>query len=424
MIIEYTLHIFLSVMQTFIVYLYLKSFFKDKYSSHAVEEISYLLYFMIRLIIKLWFRVPLVLVFYNLFGILLLSFNYKSPFKKRIFYVSFIYLIFIITDGASALMVPTYNPSILRVTVEYSFYASMISKLLNLFIILAFILIRNFKDRAGLAITIRGAMAYIPLSTLFVLTLIYEANNIPVILKLISIFLALVLNFIIFFIFNSLASYFENEWQARELKQQTIFYENELSLVQKNFTNMRILKHDLQNHLSVIFGLVKQNKNGECIEYLEEINSLLSTDKVIAKSDNVVIDSIINFKLYELERNNTHINVSLKIPSEINIPSFDIATIVGNLIDNAIEGAMTISENRFISVSIVQSKGMLNLRIQNSFDGIIKEDNGKILSRKRGFATTGTGMERVLKVIHAYDGLLEYDIQDSTFTVKALIYIP
>jgi len=321
-------------------------------------------------------------------------------------------------------MVPTYNPSIFKFTIEYSFYASILSKLMNLSIILVFILISKFKDRAGLAVTIRGALVYIPLSSFFVLTLIYEANNIPVILKLMSIFLALGLNFIIFYIFNSLTSYFENEWQARELKQQTIFYENELNLIQKNFKNMRILKHDVQNHLSVIFGLIKQNKNEECIEYLEEINSLLSTDKVIAKSGNIVIDSIINFKLYELERNHTRINVSLKIPNEINIPSFDIATIVGNLLDNAIEGAITISENRFISVSIIQNKGILSLRIQNSFDGVIKEDNGKILSRKRGFVTTGTGMERVLKVINVYDGLLEYETQDNTFIVKALIYIP
>ncbi|MEM1486236.1 GHKL domain-containing protein [Oscillospiraceae bacterium PP1C4] len=424
MIIEYSLHIFLSILQTCIVYLYLKSFFKDKVSTNSIEEISYFLYLVIRLVVKLWIRIPLFMALYSFFGILLLSFNYKSPFKKRLFYTSFIYLIFTISNGVSALIIPTYNPSILKVTIEYSFYASMIAKLMNLFIIFAFMLIRKLKDRAGFVITIRGAMVYIPLSSLFVLILIYEANNIPITYKLISICLALGLNFIVFYIFNSLQAYFENEWQSRELKQQTIFYENELILIQKNLKNMRILKHDLQNHLSVIFGLIKQNKNDECVKYLEEINSLLSTDRVIAKSGNVVIDSIINFKLYELERNHTRINVSLKIPNEINIPSFDIATIVGNLIDNAIEGTMTISENRFISVSIVQNKGMLNLRIQNSFDGFIKEDNGEILSRKRGFATTGTGMERVLKVINIYDGLLEYETQDNTFIVKALIYIP
>jgi len=354
----------------------------------------------------------------------MLSFNYKSAFKKRVFIVSFIYVVFTMTNGISALMVPTYNPSLFTPSIQYSFYGSVLSKIMNLSIIFAFILMRKNKDKVDLAMIIKGTFALMPLSSLFVLILIYEASNISVAFKIISIILAMGLNFIMFYIFNNLASYFENEWQTRELKQRTIFYENELLLIQKNLTNMRILKHDLQNHLSVIFGLVKQNKNEECTEYLEEIYSLLSPDRAIAKSGNVVIDSIINFKLYELARNKTKITVNLKIPSEISIPSFDIATIIGNLVDNAIEGTMTINENRFITVSITQSKGMLRLKVQNSFDGVIKRDGKKIFSRKRGFATIGTGMERVLKVIRTYDGLLEYDVHNNIFTVNALIYLP
>ncbi|WP_313527504.1 sensor histidine kinase [Anaerotignum sp.] len=424
MILEYALHIFLSIIQTSIAYLYLNNFFDKKVSTDTAEKISYIVYLISRVVVKLWVGIPFVIVVYNFFGVLMLSFNYKSAFKKRVFIVSFIYVVFTMTNGISALMVPTYNPSLFTPSIQYSFYGSVLSKIMNLSIIFAFILMRKNKDKVDLAMIIKGTFALMPLSSLFVLILIYEASNISVAFKIISIILAMGLNFIMFYIFNNLASYFENEWQTRELKQRTIFYENELLLIQKNLTNMRILKHDLQNHLSVIFGLVKQNKNEECTEYLEEIYSLLSPDRAIAKSGNVVIDSIINFKLYELARNKTKITVNLKIPSEISIPSFDIATIIGNLVDNAIEGTMTINENRFITVSITQSKGMLRLKVQNSFDGVIKRDGKKIFSRKRGFATIGTGMERVLKVIRTYDGLLEYDVHNNIFTVNALIYLP
>ncbi len=424
MIIEYNLHIFLSILQTYIVHLYLKSFFKDKNSSKNLELISYSLYFVFRVIIKLCIRIPLAIVFYDFLGALILAVNYKSPLKKRIFYVSFICLIFITTNGIAALIVPRYNPSILMNTVEYSFYASIISKLMNLFIIFIFKVIRDLKDKLDLEIIIRGILICIPFSTLFVLVLIYESNNIPIVLKLISIILSLLFNFLVFYIFNSLTSYFENKWKSRELERQTIFYENQLNLTQKNLTQMSILRHDLKNHVSVVLGLVKQNKNKECIEYLEKISSLLGTDNVIAKSGNVVIDSLINYKRYELQRNHIDINVSLKIPSEINISSFDIATIIGNLIDNAIEGAVTITENRYISINIIQNKGMINIRIQNSFDGNVKEVNGKILSRKREFTTVGTGLDRVLKLIDIYNGLLEYEIEEDKFTVRAIIYIP
>lgn len=424
MIVEYGLHIFLSVIQTYITYLFLNNAFEYKSSSDTTEKVSYLIYLVLRLIVKLCIRVTWIMTIYSFLGILFLSFNYKCSPKTRLFYTSLIFLIFSITNGLAALIVPAYNPSILKITLEYSFYASIISKFMDLFIFFVFIFIRKTKRKGDFTFIVKGAMISTPLATLFVLILVYEANDIPIVFKFIFILLALGMNIIILYIFNGLQSHVEREWRARKLEQQNIFYENELKLIQKNLKNIRILKHDLQNHISVILGLVKQNKNEECIEYLEETYLLLSTDKSIANSGNVVIDSIINFKLYELEKNNTKISVSLKIPNEINIPSFDISTIFGNLIDNAIEGALTASENRFIFVSAVQNRGMLNIEIQNSFDGVIKEFNGRILSRKRRYSTNGTGMDRVLEVIQTYKGLLDYDIQNNKFIINVVLYIP
>ncbi|MFV0496834.1 MAG: sensor histidine kinase [Candidatus Fimivivens sp.] len=420
MIIENTIHTVLNFLQTCIVYFYLKSLFKERNSTDSIQKISFVLYFALRLSITLWLGVPLAFVLYDLLGILLLSFNYRDQWSKRLFHVCFIYLIFTVSYGLSTLVTPTDNPSIFAPAMAYAIYISIISQLLNIFILL---LIRKYKDRVSAVLSLKAAMLYIPPATLFILYLIYKAGNIPLMFKLIGIFLMLVLNFIAFYIFNHPANYVEHEQKSRALKQQTLYYESELALIQKNFKNISVLKHDLQNHLSVIFGLIKQNKNEECIQYLEEINAFLTVERAIANSGNVIIDSIINYKLYQLERNKTRVTVSLKIPSDIDIPSFDIATILGNLLDNAIEGTMTVSSDRFISINIILNKGMLSIRVQNSFDGIIKKDGGEILSRKRGFETKGTGMERVLQVVNMNKGLLEYNIEDHIFTAKVLLYI-
>lgn len=55
-----------------------------------------------------------------------------------------------------------------------------------------------------------------------------------------------------------------------------------------------------------------------------------------ARSGNVMIDGILNLKLQEAERSGIDVKLELSVPEKVNVASFDMSVILGNLMDNAI----------------------------------------------------------------------------------------
>ena len=232
------------------------SVFKEFFSVRQTSQTSFLLslgaYFIIRCGLRLIVRLPIVMIIYSFLGFLALSYHYQCTFRKRSFYGSFIFFLFILSEGIAILFLPSYNPSIFNYSFEYSLYASIISDLLNLVVILIIAIFRKYRPQIDMEVSVKWAMVYIPVFSIFTLLLVYEAANIPVFLKLISIALTLFLNVMIYYLYNRLTAFYNEAAKAKELQHQTEFYEHEMKLMQNKFGHLNLLKHDIKNHLSVL----------------------------------------------------------------------------------------------------------------------------------------------------------------------------
>lgn len=113
----------------------------------------------------------------------------------------------------------------------------------------------------------------------------------------------------------------------------------------------------------------------------------------------------------------------ISIPGELNISSFDIAVILGNLIDNAITGVKTIQAGRWIDIKIKYTKGRLIMTISNTFDGIILQNKGVMMTRKQDKKNHGLGLRSVATTIGKYNGAMSTHYTKDQFTVKILMYV-
>src|SRR5699024_10873185 len=103
--------------------------------------------------------------------------------------------------------------------------------------------------------------------------------------------------------------------------------------------------------------------------------------KKLVNTGNIIIDSILNFKLQEADRNNIKVQLELSIPSQLSVTSFDLLVILGNLLDNAINASCNIEERkRNINISIRFEKSMLIIKIKNQFNGEILYHGDKIIT--------------------------------------------
>ncbi|MFV0465280.1 MAG: sensor histidine kinase [Lachnospiraceae bacterium] len=420
---ELAMTLFHIIIQAANVYIYLKYYFKDKIRGRKFEVMAFAIYICLRIILKMEVSQPLVLIIYDIISFIGISYCYKSSFIRRLFYSTFTIMIFTLTHSIISLMVPYYHSSLMEIITEQTTTVAIYSEIVNLMIILMLMLLRKVKNVSNMDLVARCGLVYVPAITIFILGSIYNVAGISTIVKIIILILLIELNFLCLYFFNNITNYCENLFQSRGLRQQAISYEHELAIMQENFKNISILKHDMKNHLSVLYGLVESNQNEECLEYLRKTTALLESEKVFANSKNIVIDSIINFKLYELSRSNAEIEVNICVSPELSVSSFDITSILGNLLDNAIEAATVCEENKYLYIGIKQMKGMLEITVRNSFDGTIREKEGSMLSRKRSYKMAGTGMERIQNLVDKYNGVMTIKADGFIFVTKIMIYL-
>lgn len=113
----------------------------------------------------------------------------------------------------------------------------------------------------------------------------------------------------------------------------------------------------------------------------------------------------------------------MEVPYKFPFSDGDIFIILGNALDNAIEGALKCVSRRYIHIKIIYRKENLFIKISNSFDGKVKKDrHGHLISMKSDLTRYGLGLALIEKSVNKYNGLLNFDIDEENFTLTVLLY--
>ena len=152
------------------------------------------------------------------------------------------------------------------------------------------------------------------------------------------------------------------------------------------------------------------------------VNDKLYNEKIYSNTGNVAIDSVLNYKLNEAAGKGILINSDIKVPFDIVVDSADITSIVGNLLDNAINAVLKIAEqDREITVNLSYDKGRLFIAVQNKYDGIIKMTKGRPVTDK-DTSEHGFGLKNVERTLEKYNGYIEYEPNGKIFKTTAMLY--
>lgn len=130
---------------------------------------------------------------------------------------------------------------------------------------------------------------------------------------------------------------------------------------------MRLLRHDMKNHISTLILLYNSGKMNELKNYLENINSEINDMQTVTYTGNEIVDSVLTDKKALAKSYGAEIIVDGSL-SGLAAPSVSLCTILANLLDNSIEAVKDLPENRrnifftskrtgnffYISIKIIQ----------------------------------------------------------------------
>lgn len=238
----------------------------------------------------------------------------------------------------------------------------------------------------------------------------------------------LILNILSFWVFSFMA--YQNKqltFQRLKLKQvemQSVFHEE----LQEMYDRQRKLRHDVKNHLQVMWGLLTNEQYEALAAYLKEVSAAQEASEQIIQSGHPIVDIVLNSKISLASRRGIEIKVQEAVyPSGLMLEGMDLTALLSNLLDNAIEAVERINDEervKAISVTIGPRKNYFMIRIINPTDGKVKFDEqaNRWISTKNT-PGHGLGISIVEDIVKKYDGLMQLDHRDDTFTVRVLLPI-
>ncbi|MUM18963.1 sensor histidine kinase [Mycobacterium sp. CBMA271] len=149
----------------------------------------------------------------------------------------------------------------------------------------------------------------------------------------------------------------------------------QLDAVQSMSTVLRAQRHEFANRLHLLSGLVHGNRNREAAHYLDE---LLGTGPLGAALPEIetLRDPYVQAFVAAKMANAREAGVTLVVGDNTWVSGalvhlVDVTTVLGNLIDNAIDAARTgVDPQRRVEVGLVQDGTTLHITVADSGDGI------------------------------------------------------
>lgn len=190
----------------------------------------------------------------------------------------------------------------------------------------------------------------------------------------------LLTNIGVLYLTSYMAQYSKTLLENESLQREKVYYNN----VANNQEEIRKLRHDLNNHLSLINALLENNQIEEAKTYFTKLTSFSSGINRNFCS-NTLLNALLCTKYNLALENNIDTFFHVELNDDLPLPDLDLCSLFGNSLDNAIEACLNISqsETRKLSLKVRCKNNFLSYQLSNSSKHKATCHNGKFLSTKK-----------------------------------------
>ena len=412
-----------NIFMTYVLYKFMKVFYTEKITNRKIEVGSYAIYFLMITLLHIFVKIPIILMISNIGLFFVITFNYKSSIKKRVLTSFLIYLILLCVEMIVVFATGYFNLE-LTIRNDYkSILGIIIIRIMSYIVVLSISNYKNIRQGDIVPSIYWLCIVIIPVGTLYMLIRIFMDRNATSISLFISTVIVLMINFATFYLYDEFSKILSEKTDKMLMAQQNKYYEKQYELIKTSINITKSIQHDFKNHLTSLYALVKEDKKEELLDYLSEATEVIEAKQEIASTENITIDNIINFKLQNAKRDKINVTIDLKIPNELEVLSFDMTVVLGNLIDNALNAVKKLDKDRYINIKMKYIKGRLIITIDNSYNGILNKKEGEVFTTNIDKENHGIGLQNVKSVLEKYNGNIDFEYDNYNFHTIVSMYV-
>lgn len=226
-----------------------------------------------------------------------------------------------------------------------------------------------------------------------------------------------------YFMYEKMSETYRQNMKNAAMEKQIEMYAKQFEIIGQARDNLRALRHDMKNHVSLINTYLQNQEYKEACEYAAKLCESVDVAAEYIKTGNIGVDSILNYNLERCEKDiGCKAEITVDVPNQPFMPDFDLNIILGNLLDNSLE-ALRKAEKKYLSIELKFSKGALYISIYNSYNGKLRKKSQRFLSSKEDADHHGIGLANVERIVKKYDGIMKIKHEGEIFGVDIIIYV-
>lgn len=195
----------------------------------------------------------------------------------------------------------------------------------------------------------------------------------------------------------------------------------------ENCESTQRLQHDIRHHGLAMKSYLDQGEYEKLAEYLDKYLLLLDEQlKPVLLCGNQIVDGITGYWQQRFRREGLAYSGKITV-GRLYIRDIDMAIVLGNLLENAFEAMMELSQRQPekslppLELKLVTKGDMLLLSVKNPCLGHAFETEEGYLSAKRDFAAPGMGLQNIKIIVDNYQGYLKVNQEEGSFQVQLML---
>lgn len=410
---EYTIaDIFMELIRVLIISEYFTIF--NNVKNNKVRNCICIISYIMTLVCYIFFNNMAVNLVISLMAIFLIGCTYSGSLKKTILLSVMCYAIQCASDVIAVFLFTKLSDN-----GNYELVSMYLSVLL--FYIIVIVLKNVYKKQVQDEFS--GQWSYLLISAICSICILYMIANdtgMARITIVVTGMVVLAVNIMLYRFYVSMSDRFIYEQDNILLRKQMDIYEQQISANVENAEKIRAIRHDMKHHIREIKELAEKGMTKEINEYIDMLAGDINEAQSYIDTGNAALDGIVNYYMSVAATENIIFDTNISVPQNMQIKTYDLNIIMGNLLDNAFENTM-MAKNKQVLLKMKYFNSILYISSINTYTGAIKKSGEKFISLKD--SSHGYGVDNIKRIVNKYNGNIEIDYKNNVFNISIVLYI-
>lgn len=198
--------------------------------------------------------------------------------------------------------------------------------------------------------------------------------------------------------------------QNSRREMENILLRNHLKQIEDLVTSLHAQRHEHTRHIQTVQAMLYLGEIEQATNYLEGLTDQYQNIQDLVYVGNPALTALLNSKRKVAELKNINFSFSIKCDvNQMNISPWDLCSLIGNLLDNALEAAMLESKLRRTGLEIKYENGFYVIYVYNNGAKISPLEKNMIFApgyTTKGAETRGFGLYLVKRIVDKYEGFI------------------